>query len=141
VIRKKDSPMAATLREAIPALKELPAKEVEAIVAAGSQRGHPEGTAVVREGDEGVGFHLILEGTVRVEAAGRALAELGRGSFFGEVSMLDGKPRTATVTAITALKTFSVPSWSFKELIDGSPGLARILLAEMAKRVRGAAES
>jgi CRP-like cAMP-binding protein len=94
------------------------------------------GSAIVKEGEEGVGFHLILSGRAKVSVRGRARKTLGPGKFFGELSLIDRGPRTATVTAETNVRTLSLVSWEFLPLVEKMPGIARKLLVEMCRRLR-----
>src|SRR3954451_3313137 len=59
----------------------------------------PSGRPIVRQGDDGAGFYLIVSGGARVTRDGQELARLGPGDFFGELSLLDREPRVASVTA------------------------------------------
>ena len=63
------------------------------------------------------------------------------GSYFGEISLIDGGPRSATVTAKTDLKTVSLTSWDFNALLDQFPELARELLDPALRRLRGVEQS
>src|SRR5262245_49625684 len=73
---------------------------------------HPAGSEIAEEGEKGVGFHLITSGTASVTVHGTSRPELGPGDYFGEISLIDGKPRSATVTATSDLETISLVSWS-----------------------------
>jgi len=94
------------------------------------------GDDVTTEGKTGVGFHLILDGRARVSVAGAEKATLGPGQYFGEMSLLDSEPRSATVTAITELRTFSMASWDFMGLIGTEFNIARKIFAALSKRIR-----
>jgi CRP/FNR family transcriptional regulator, cyclic AMP receptor protein len=96
---------------------------------------------IVNEGDSGVGFHLILSGRARVLAGKKSIANLGPGDFFGELSLIDRGPRTATVIAQTKLKTLSLISWEFLPLLDRNPAMARKILVEVTKRLRNERKS
>lgn len=96
----------------------------------------PAGEVVVTEGESGVGFHLILSGKARVITGKRTVATLGPGDFFGELSLIDRGPRSATVVAQTTLKTLSLVSWEFMPLLDRNPSIARKLLIVVCKRLR-----
>ena len=94
------------------------------------------GDDVTTEGKTGVGFHLILDGRARVIVAGAEKATLGPGQYFGEMSLLDSEPRSATVTALTDLRTFSMASWDFMGLIGTEFNIARKIFAALSKRIR-----
>lgn len=121
----------------VPLFEGLSKRELRQVVSATSEVTFPEGRSIVEEGaDAGAGFHLILDGEVRVIMAGRTRARLGPGEFFGEISLLDGGPRTATVLAQTPVRTLSIPAWNFIPILDRNPTIARKLLVEVAKRLR-----
>jgi CRP/FNR family transcriptional regulator, cyclic AMP receptor protein len=114
----------------------LSRRELNAIYSAAKEVEFDEGHEVVEEGATGVGFHLILHGEADVLVGGRKRATLGAGDYFGEMSLLDGGPRSATVRTKTPVKTLSLTSWAFLPLLDKSPSIARKLLMEMSARLR-----
>lgn len=95
------------------------------------------GQVIVREGFTAEAFYILLTGTATVERGGGAPGiALSRGDFFGELGLLDGAARTATVIADTDLWAARLPRESFLRLIDRQPAIARGLLAAMAERLR-----
>jgi CRP-like cAMP-binding protein len=100
--------------------------------------GGPEGKVVRREGEPGWEFFVICEGRAKATKGGRKVASLDRGSFFGEMSLLDEGPRSATVTAETDMQLLVLSSRSFSRLIADNPSVTRKLLREMAQRLRDA---
>jgi CRP/FNR family cyclic AMP-dependent transcriptional regulator len=98
------------------------------------------GREITSEGDAGVGFHLITEGTVSVVIGSDRVATLGPDSYFGEISLIDGGPRTATVTSETELTTISLTTWDFRPVMDSEPEVTKALLLLMCKRLRAAEE-
>jgi CRP/FNR family cyclic AMP-dependent transcriptional regulator len=115
-------------------------KQIRRIADAGKQVELPEGRVVAREDQSGEGFHVILEGRVSVNIRGKERATLGPGQFFGEMSLIDGKPRSATVTVIEPTTTFSITSWEFHPLLDDAD-FTKGLLAELAARIRASERS
>jgi CRP/FNR family transcriptional regulator, cyclic AMP receptor protein len=97
---------------------------------------HDAGKTLATQGQDGVAFHLILEGTVTVTVAGRPPHQLSQGEYFGEISMIDGEPRSATVTVDTALTTASLTAWSFRPLLDEEPTITKALVIALCKRIR-----
>jgi CRP/FNR family transcriptional regulator, cyclic AMP receptor protein len=91
---------------------------------------------VEQDEERGVGFHLIADGTASITVDEKQIATAGPGEYFGEMSLLDGEPRSATVTAITDLTTFSIPSWHFYELLEHHPSMTKALIAELCDRIR-----
>jgi len=75
-----------------------------------------------------------------VKVGDRSGTRLGSGDFFGEISLLDGGPRTATVTAETEVTTLGLTPWVFKRLIDSNPSIASKMLKVMAQRLRASSQ-
>ena len=96
---------------------------------------YPSGTTVVREGDPGDSLCVIAEGTVEVRRDDRAVAQLTAGDFFGEISLFDGEPRSATVVAVDDVVLLRLSSADFDELLD-VPYVARAALKGLATRFR-----
>ena len=96
------------------------------------------GTVLTRQGGLGREFILILEGGARVERDGTVIARLGPGDVFGEMSLIDGMPRSATVVAESPSVLLVIEARSFRELLDTVPGLQRKLLITLCVRLRAA---
>jgi len=97
---------------------------------------HPPGKVVTEEGGSGVGFHLVTDGTATVQVGGQARANLGPGDYFGEISLIDGKPRSASVAAETELRTIFLARWNFAVLLDDEPEVTKNLLLAVCARLR-----
>ena len=102
---------------------------------------HPAGTVIAREGEPGVGLFVIVEGEAEVTIGGKKKATLGPGEFFGEIALLDGGPRTATVTAITDMKLLGLTEWVFRGLMQEHPSIAIKTLQQRAGRLRSATKA
>jgi CRP/FNR family transcriptional regulator, cyclic AMP receptor protein len=113
-------------------------KELTTLARAVKDIDHPAGTVIAREGDPGVGLFIIAEGTTDVTIGGRRKAKLGPGDFFGEIALLDGGPRTATVIATTDVKLLGLTEWVFRGLMLEHPPIAVKALQAMASRLRSA---
>jgi CRP/FNR family transcriptional regulator, cyclic AMP receptor protein len=96
------------------------------------------GTVICREGEEGNNFFVIVEGVATVSIGGEAVDSLGAGDFFGEMSLLDGQPRSATITADSPLIVVVLPRQNFEGVILKAPHVALSMLREMATRIRAA---
>jgi CRP/FNR family transcriptional regulator, cyclic AMP receptor protein len=96
----------------------------------------PEGKTLCREGEPGWEFFVVAEGTATARRGGRKLGEIGPGSFFGEMSLLDQGPRSATVTADTDMHLLVLSSRSFSNLMYEMPSVAQRILAGVAERLR-----
>jgi len=98
------------------------------------------GRTIVRQGEVGTGFFLVTEGRTRVVRDGETIAELGPGDFFGELSLLDGEPRIATVVAEVPTTCLAIASWEFEALLESQPRLAIAILRGVARRLRAVSE-
>jgi CRP/FNR family cyclic AMP-dependent transcriptional regulator len=98
----------------------------------------PEGTHLVREGEEGDALFVILEGEAVVQTDGRELARVGAGDYFGELAILDGEPRAADVVAATDVTIAVLGIRMFRTLVRELPDLAEQLLAGLAGELRTA---
>jgi CRP-like cAMP-binding protein len=96
----------------------------------------PAGTVVTQMGAPGDSFFFIIDGQVSVQTPVGAGDMLTPGDFFGEMSLLDGEPRSATVTAITDLRMLVVDRSHFWRLLNETPDLVRRILAVLSRRVR-----
>ena len=102
---------------------------------------HDEGTVIAREGEPGIGLFVIADGSAEVTIGGAKKASLGPGDFFGEIALLDGGPRTATVTATSDVKLLGLTEWVFRGLMQEHPSIAVKTLQAMAGRLRNATKS
>ena len=94
------------------------------------------GAVLLREGDEGDAFFVILEGTAMVTAAGRTVRQLGVGDYFGELALLDPAPRSATVTANAPVQVGVLGARMFRTLLRELPAVSERLLASLARQAR-----
>jgi CRP/FNR family cyclic AMP-dependent transcriptional regulator len=94
------------------------------------------GTKIVEKGQSGLGFYLILQGKADVMSGGKKLVEFGEGSFFGELSVIDGAPRTADVVAKAETTCLVLSQWAMRSIIGTHPEIALSMLEELAHRLR-----
>jgi CRP/FNR family cyclic AMP-dependent transcriptional regulator len=131
----------------IEALKKTPIfaktsdESLASLLKAAIQKTVPAGTKIVEKGQSGLGFYLILQGKADVMSGGKKLAEIGEGSFFGELSVIDGAPRTADVVAKAETTCLVVSQWAMRSLITTHPEIALSMLEELAHRLRVTDES
>jgi CRP/FNR family cyclic AMP-dependent transcriptional regulator len=114
----------------------LTEKELKVIARSFKELKYNSGDIIVRKGESGVSFYLIAEGTVEVRSDGRVLSKLGPGQFFGEMAILDGRPRSADVVALEPSRCLALTSWSFKSIVSNNPKMALKLLQESVRRLR-----
>jgi CRP/FNR family cyclic AMP-dependent transcriptional regulator len=101
----------------------------------------PPGMPLARTGEPGNQFFLILDGTARVEVSPEKQNQLRPGDYFGEMSLLDGEPRSATVIAETAMRVLVISRRNFNTLLGEVPGLIQNILVTLSKRVRRAEDA
>ena len=99
---------------------------------------HPAGKTVAAEGEGALALHVVLSGTAMVTVSGHEKRTLTVGDHFGEISLIDGKPRSATVSATEPLTTLAIPYRAFQSLLDDDPTCARGLLTVLCARLREA---
>ena len=114
----------------------LTEKELKVIARSFKELKYESGDIIVRKGEAGVGFYLMAEGTVEVRSDGKVLSTLGPGQFFGEMSVLDGQPRSADVVALEPSRCLAMSSWSFKSIVSEHPKMALKMLQEFVRRLR-----
>jgi CRP-like cAMP-binding protein len=120
----------------VPMFSECSKRELQMIARAAKEIEHPEGHVIAREGDRGVGFFLITDGGAAVSIGGKKRGRLGPGDFFGEISLLDRGPRTATVTSTSPIRLLGLTAWVFRGLIEEHPSIGIRLLEVVARRLR-----
>ena len=125
----------------VPLFSDFGDKELQRVAAIAKEVEFPAGKVIAKQGESGVGFHMITDGEATVSVDGVEHARLGPGTYFGEISLIDGGQRSATVSAATDLKTVSLTSWDFNVLLDQFPELARGLLIQLCRRLRDVEQS
>jgi CRP-like cAMP-binding protein len=113
-------------------------KELELIARSTTRLCFDAGTVMAREDHQGNEFVAIVEGRARVEKRGQLLATLREGDFFGEIALLDGGPRTASVIAETDVVAEVIGRREFAGLVETAPHMAKRLLVGLASRLRAA---
>jgi CRP-like cAMP-binding protein len=129
-------PLAAL--ERVPLLAGLKPRDLKRLAADMSRRSFKAGESAVVEGKSGVGFFLILEGTAAVSVGGEEVERLGPGDHFGEMALIDGGTRSATVTAVDELDCLTMTAWSFRPWAKANPEVAWAMLETLVARLRGA---
>lgn len=122
----------------VPLFSQCSRKDLETIGRESDEISVEAGRVLIEEGKPGHEFFLILEGSASVHRRGQQIATLGPGKFFGELSLLDGGPRTATVKAETPMELLVLGTREFAGLLDSVPGLAHTMLGAVATRLRNA---
>ena len=95
----------------------------------------PAGKELTREGDRGREFFVLVDGRAEVTRGGEHVADLGPGDFLGEIALVSGRPRTATVTATEPVEALVLTEQAFGGLMRGSPSLQQKILQAVAERL------
>jgi len=122
----------------VPIFEGCSKKELQTIARQVREISHDEGYVLATEGDPDAGLFVIAEGEADVTIGGKKVNHLEKGDFFGEMALLDGGPRTATVTATTPITLYALTEWVFRGLLAEHPSIAMRTLETMAARLRGA---
>jgi CRP/FNR family cyclic AMP-dependent transcriptional regulator len=96
---------------------------------------------IARQGEVGTGFFLVASGRVRVVRDGETIAHIGPGDFFGELSVLDGRPRIAQVIADEPTVCLALASWDFEAVVREQPAVALAIMRGLAGRLRELTEA
>jgi len=121
--------------KAVPLLEACTAEELDRIATLAEEIEVPAGEVLTHEGEREALFYIVATGTATVTREGQKLTTLGPGAFFGEVALLTHGPRTATVTADTAMKLLRLDERGFAALLRDAPSVARKILEGVAKRL------
>jgi CRP-like cAMP-binding protein len=95
----------------------------------------PAGTVIVAEGDRGKGFYVIEKGTATVTVEGLERTTLAAGAYFGEVAVIDGGPRSATIIAATRVSGLEIAPNTFRKLLDEDPTIAAAIAEQLRARL------
>jgi CRP-like cAMP-binding protein len=114
---------------------DLDEKDLESLADEFNERRFSAGDKIALEGEGGLMFFVVESGEASVEVQGEEVATLGPGAAFGEIALIDRRPRTATVTAISDLKTYGLPVFVFRPFVEARPELAWKLLESLADRL------
>ena len=110
-------------------------KELEAIASIADEIDLPKNKTLIREGERGREFFIILEGQAEVKKGRRSIRTMGPGDFFGEIALIANTPRTATVVAKTPLRALVITDRAFRALMDKMPELQGKVMQVLAERL------
>jgi CRP-like cAMP-binding protein len=122
----------------VPLFSALEDRDLENLAEEFNERHFPAGHSVAEEGEGGLVFFVVDSGQASVEVHGEEVGTLGPGDSFGEIALIDRRPRTATVTATTDLRCFTLPVFVFRPFVESRPEVAWKLLEDMADRLQAA---
>ena len=130
-----------TVLAAVPLFGELSRRHLKRVASLAKTRRFASGTAIVRKGEPGTAFYVIIDGSARVVAAKGRARRLKAGQFFGEMALLDDSPRSADVVAEDEVLALTISRSAFGKLLKSEPTLANALLRTLAGRLRAAEAS
>jgi len=118
----------------VPLFSGLKKKQLDVAAKLGHDISFKSGQTIVKEGELGLGFYVILEGKAEVRRGTRVLSEIGPGGFFGEMAVLDNQPRSADVVAVEPTRCAAYTAWSFEALVRLRPEIPATIMTELARR-------
>lgn len=121
----------------VPLFSHCSKKELGLVAQIADEIDLPEGKTLMREGDRGREFFVLVEGSADVRKGNRQVNAMRKGDFFGEIALVSQKPRTATVTTTSPVRALVVTEQSFRSLLDRAPDVQRKVLQALADRVAG----
>jgi CRP/FNR family cyclic AMP-dependent transcriptional regulator len=119
-----------------PLFSDLPKRHLRSIADVTWIPSYREGATILKEGSSGSSFFVILEGRAKVVRNGRTIARLAPGDFFGEISLLDPGPRTASVIAESPTICLDLAGADLRDILGREPSLAMKVMRELARRLR-----
>lgn len=134
-----EPPARGALLAVCPLFADLDADGLAAVREAAVEVEFPADRSIARQGEIGSGLFIIETGSVRVVQDGAIVARLGPGEFFGELSVLDGAPRSASVIADEPTTCIALATWDAERVMRERPGVALAILRVVVKRLRATA--
>jgi CRP/FNR family transcriptional regulator, cyclic AMP receptor protein len=120
----------------VPIFAGLSKRQLRQVAAVSELADYMAGHSIVREGEIGDSFFIVLRGQAKVTVKGRTIHRAMPGDHFGEISLLDGGPRTATVTSETPMTLLSISRKSFLRAIEKDPQISFAMMGTMARMIR-----
>ncbi|HXR11086.1 MAG TPA: cyclic nucleotide-binding domain-containing protein [Gaiellaceae bacterium] len=120
----------------VPLFAGLDDRELDQIASSMQERRVSAGETVLEQGALGAGFFVVEQGEADVNVNGEPRGTIGPGDYFGEIALLAGSDRTATVTARTDMVCYGLTPWDFKPLVESNSAIAWKLLTAMAQKLR-----
>jgi CRP/FNR family cyclic AMP-dependent transcriptional regulator len=124
------------LIKSVPLFARLDDRELKTLAATFTERSFQAGQNLTTEGQGAAGFFVIESGQASVTVDGETRGTLGPGDYYGEIALLDGGARTATITAASDGKSYGLTSWQFRPLVEEHSSIAWPLLETLAARIR-----
>jgi CRP-like cAMP-binding protein len=119
----------------VPLFSACSKRQLEAVAGIADEIDLPAGKTLIKEGERGREFFVLLEGDASVTQGGQEIRTLGPGDFFGEIALISNTPRTATVVAETPLRALVVTDRAFRTLLERMPELQPRVMQALAERL------
>jgi len=120
----------------VPLFADLDDRSLQAVAILAREQAHAVGDVLMLEGEPGDAFYVIVDGTVRIERAGRAIRSMVAGGFLGEIALVEKRPRTATATCVTDVTLLALRQHEFDRLLETLPAVHRRVRAAVERRER-----
>ena len=119
----------------VPLFSACSKRQLEAVASIADEIDLPAGKVLIREGERGREFFVLLDGEAEVTQGGQQIRTLGPGDFFGEIALISNTPRTATVVAETPLRALVITDRAFRTLLERMPELQPRVMQALAERL------
>jgi CRP-like cAMP-binding protein len=119
----------------VPLFSSAPKSELAQIASIADEIDFPAGKVLIKEGDSGREFIVLIEGTADVERDGGKVATIGPGDFVGEIALIAKTPRNATITTTSPVRALVITDRAFRQLLERSPEIAVVILTALAERL------
>ncbi len=119
----------------VPLFSKCSKNELRTIASLADELDLPAGRVLIREGDRGREFFVLIEGSVDISAKGMPISTLHGGHFFGEMALISDVPRKATVTALTPVRVLVITDRAFKRLLGSTPAIQGKVLEAIGNRL------
>lgn len=120
----------------VPIFKELRDDFLVRLASVMDELSFPENYSIFKEGQEGRSLYIVVSGQVRVHLSDRDLAKLDKGACFGEMSLFDAEPRSATITTLEPCECLMLTQMQLYDAIDETPGIAVNIIRLLSRRIR-----
>jgi CRP-like cAMP-binding protein len=120
----------------VPIFKELRDDFLVRLASVMDELSFPENYSIFKEGQEGRSLYILVSGRVRVHLSDRDLAKLDKGACFGEMSLFDAEPRSATITTLEPCECLMLTQMQLYDAIDETPGIAVNIIRLLSRRIR-----
>lgn len=119
----------------VPLFSKLSKNGLQEVASIADEIDFPEGKDLIREGERGREFFVILEGSADVSQRGKRIRQLAKGDFLGEIALVTKQPRTATVTTTSAVRALVITDRDFARLLRDSPQIGQGVLEALGERL------